>query len=69
MVVTFLALQSNSNMSSSEGKVPHADYVEEVGDASKKPAFGQKLKAHLRKWWWAYLIFFIASTLLIVLCL
>jgi hypothetical protein len=69
MVVTFLASKSNSTMSSSEGKVPHTDYVEEVGEVNRKPTFGQKLKAHLRKWWWAHLIFFIASTLILVLCL
>ncbi len=56
-------------MSSSEGKIPHTDYVEEVGEVNRKPTFGQKLKAHLRKWWWAHLIFFIASTLILVLCL
>jgi len=56
-------------MASSEAKVPHTDYVEDVGDESRKPTFGGKFKAHMRKWWWAHLLFFIASTLVIVLCL
>ena len=52
-----------------EAKAPHTEYVEDVGFGNRKPTFGQKLKAHLRKWWWAHLMIFVASTLTIVLCL
>ncbi|KAL8689252.1 MAG: hypothetical protein Q9218_005035 [Villophora microphyllina] len=44
-------------------------YVQEVGAEGKKSGFGAKFKGHLKKWWWLHLIFFIASTLIIVLCL
>lgn len=36
---------------------------------TRKPTFGQKLKAHLRKWWWVHLIIFCISFLIIALCL
>lgn len=36
---------------------------------SRPPTFGQKLKAHLRKWWWVHLILFCAGFLIITLCL
>lgn len=35
----------------------------------KRQSFAQKLKKHLRKWWWLHLILFIAITLLMVLLL
>ncbi|KAL9584810.1 MAG: hypothetical protein Q9212_001893 [Teloschistes hypoglaucus] len=44
-------------------------HVQEVDTEGRKQGFGAKVKAHLRKWWWLHLIFFIASTLIIVLCL
>ncbi|KAL8948649.1 MAG: hypothetical protein Q9222_005181 [Ikaeria aurantiellina] len=56
-------------MEESKG-VPESN-VQEVGgfEGRRKPGFGAKVKAHLKKWWWLHLIFFIASTLIIVLCL
>ena len=33
-----------------------------------KATFGQRLKAHFRKWWWAHLLAFVAITLIVVLC-
>ncbi|KAL8872971.1 MAG: hypothetical protein Q9174_001493 [Haloplaca sp. 1 TL-2023] len=44
-------------------------HVQEVSSERAKPGFGRKLKHHLRRWWWLHLILFIASTLIIVLCL
>ncbi|KAL8678790.1 MAG: hypothetical protein Q9186_004900 [Xanthomendoza sp. 1 TL-2023] len=44
-------------------------HVQEVASDGEKQGFGAKLKAHLRRYWWLHLIFFIASTLIIVLCL
>ncbi|KAJ5895016.1 hypothetical protein N7495_006707 [Penicillium taxi] len=32
-----------------------------------KPTFGQKLKTHLRRWWWAYLLAFICIVLIVIL--
>lgn len=55
-------------MSQSEGKSAGASYVEEVHSV-RKPTFAGKLKAHLRKWWWAHLIVFLLSTLTISLLL
>ena len=52
-----------------EGKNVPQSHVQEIGSEGPKLGFGAKLKAHLRKWWWLHLIFFIASTLIIVLCL
>ncbi|KAL9603892.1 MAG: hypothetical protein Q9219_000830 [cf. Caloplaca sp. 3 TL-2023] len=52
-----------------EGKGVPQSHIHEVGSESPKPSFGAKLKAHFKKWWWLHLIFFIASTLIIVLCL
>ncbi|KAL8708471.1 MAG: hypothetical protein Q9220_006628 [cf. Caloplaca sp. 1 TL-2023] len=52
-----------------ESKGGPNSHVQEVGYEKRKAGFGAKLKAHLRKWWWLHLIFFIASTLIIVLCL
>ncbi|KAI4130238.1 MAG: hypothetical protein LQ338_001853 [Usnochroma carphineum] len=52
-----------------EGKAIPQSHVKEVGSEGGRRSFGAKLKAHLRKWWWLHLIFFIASTLIIVLCL
>ncbi|MCJ1244257.1 hypothetical protein MMC30_001455 [Trapelia coarctata] len=42
-------------------------HFEEV--APQRQTFAQKLKQHLRKWWWLHLILFIAITLLLVLLL
>ncbi|KAL8740619.1 MAG: hypothetical protein Q9190_006702 [Brigantiaea leucoxantha] len=50
-----------------EDKGPSQTYVEEVNGA-KKPGFGTKVKQHYKKFWWLHLGFFIASTLIIVLC-
>jgi len=35
--------------------------------AARKPTFMQKYKAHMKKWWWAHLLFFIIATLCITL--
>ncbi|MCJ1340282.1 hypothetical protein MMC09_005576 [Bachmanniomyces sp. S44760] len=51
-----------------EGKASETGHIEEV-ELGPTLGFGGKLKNHLRKWWWLHLIFFIASTLIIVLCL
>ena len=32
-------------------------------------SFGQKLKAHFKKWWWLHLIIFCAIVLIVVLCM
>ncbi|KAI4194170.1 MAG: hypothetical protein LQ346_003750 [Caloplaca aetnensis] len=52
-----------------EEKAAPQSHVQEVPNDAPRPSFGAKLKAHFRKWWWLHLIFFIASTLIIVLCL
>ncbi|KAI4250544.1 MAG: hypothetical protein L6R40_000144 [Gallowayella cf. fulva] len=44
-------------------------HVQELTSEGGKQSFGAKLKAHFRRFWWLHLIFFIASTLIIVLCL
>jgi len=41
----------------------------ESAGVSQPPTFGQKLKTHFRRWWWAHLAFFCASVLIIALCL
>ena len=33
-----------------------------------RASFGQRLRAHLKKWWWAYLIALVAIVLIVVLC-
>ncbi|KAL8966197.1 MAG: hypothetical protein Q9183_003479 [Haloplaca sp. 2 TL-2023] len=55
-------------MEESKGILPDS-HIQEVSNERAKPGFGRKLKTHLRKWWWLHLIIFIASTLIIVLCL
>ncbi|KAL8898593.1 MAG: hypothetical protein Q9207_006626, partial [Kuettlingeria erythrocarpa] len=52
-----------------EEKAIPQSHVQEVHNDAVRPSFGAKLKAHFRKWWWLHLIVFIASTLIIVLCL
>lgn len=51
----------------------HSSVKEESGHfedgAPKRPTFAQKLKKHLRRWWWLHAILFIAITLLVVLLL
>ncbi|KAI4266144.1 MAG: hypothetical protein LQ337_008883 [Flavoplaca oasis] len=52
-----------------EGKsLPQSD-VREITSQGRKQSFGAKLKAHFKRFWWLHLILFIASTLIIVLCL
>ncbi|KAL8774247.1 MAG: hypothetical protein Q9209_000998 [Squamulea sp. 1 TL-2023] len=48
--------------------LPQSD-VREITSEKGKRSFGAKLKAHFRRFWWLHLIIFIASTLIIVLCL
>ncbi|KAL8788554.1 MAG: hypothetical protein Q9213_001627 [Squamulea squamosa] len=48
--------------------LPQSD-VREITSEKGKRSFGAKLKAHFRRFWWLHLIFFISSTLIIVLCL
>ncbi|KAG8531396.1 uncharacterized protein KY384_003025 [Bacidia gigantensis] len=57
-------------MTEEESKVA-TEHLQEVSSDSTVPktSFGTRLKAHYRKWWWAHLAFFVASTLIIVLCL
>ncbi|KAL2047328.1 hypothetical protein N7G274_001349 [Stereocaulon virgatum] len=50
------------------GKAEDMGHVEEIGPSGKH-GFGLKLKAHLRRFWWLYLILFVACTLILVFCL
>ncbi|KAL9001426.1 MAG: hypothetical protein Q9169_000001 [Polycauliona sp. 2 TL-2023] len=59
----------NRKLAMEEGKpLPQSD-VREISNERKKPGFGAKLKAHFRRFWWLHLILFIASILIIVLCI
>ncbi|KAL8671486.1 MAG: hypothetical protein Q9168_004021, partial [Polycauliona sp. 1 TL-2023] len=51
-----------------EGKSAQSD-IREITHESPTPGFGAKLKTHFKRFWWLHLILFIASTLIIVLCL
>ena len=52
---------------------PYSSFKDEAGHPDEivpqRQTFAQKLKKHLRKWWWLHLILFIAITLLLVLLL
>ena len=52
-----------------EGKSHPQSDVREITSEGRKQSFGAKLKAHFKRFWWLHLILFIASTLIIVLCL
>ncbi|KAL9002360.1 MAG: hypothetical protein Q9180_009980, partial [Flavoplaca navasiana] len=43
--------------------------VREITSEGRKRSFGAKLKAHFKRFWWLHLILFIASILVIVLCI
>ncbi|KAL9100412.1 MAG: hypothetical protein Q9163_004210 [Psora crenata] len=45
--------------------------VEQVSSHSSSPklTLRTKLKAHCKKWWWVYLLVFVAITIILVLCL
>lgn len=53
------------------GKGPKTDVEQssDVSDASPplKATFFQRFKAHMKKWWWAYLLGFIVIVLVTVL--
>lgn len=51
------------------GKADETGRIESIDSTGPPQGFGAKLKAHLKKFWWLHLIIFIASTLIIVLCL
>jgi uncharacterized membrane protein YdfJ with MMPL/SSD domain len=46
-----------------------AEHVEGTEPRYAKPAFGQKIKRHYKRWWWVHLIIFCAGVLIIALCL
>ncbi|KAL8875591.1 MAG: hypothetical protein Q9198_006072, partial [Flavoplaca austrocitrina] len=52
-----------------EGKSHPQSDVREVTSEGRKQSFGAKLKAHFKRFWWLHLILFIASILIIVLCM
>ena len=54
-------------MSDEEAKAP-GTVIEEI-PGGRKAGFGAKVRGHFRRFWWLHLIFFVCSTLIIVLCL
>lgn len=62
-----VSLIEESIMSDDEMKMPNTQIEEVEGDG--KSSFGANFKEHLRRFWWLHLIFFMCSTLILVLCL
>ena len=48
-------------------EIPSPTSVSEPTMPSSSPSFGARVKSHLKRFWWAHLIFFVVCTLVIVL--